>query len=112
MKYLLSSGSSTDKLEYYIMDLVKLYLSVYPGDIPGSPSFGFDFSLANTFKGDIREELLSRVNALIDTISNRFDNSSLEISLNSLEIVDDSLAKLVIDVNKLQSDEIVINLYN
>lgn len=112
MKYLLSSGSSTDKLEYYIMDLFKLYLSVYPGDIPGSPSFGFDFSLANTLKGDIREELLSRVNALIDTISNRFDNSSLEISLNSLEIVDDSLAKLVIDVNKLQSDEIVINLYN
>ena len=112
MKYLLSSGKATDRLEYYVMDLFKVYLSVYPGDIPGSPDFGFDFSFSNTFRADLKETVMSKVNELVSVISSRFSENEVRISISSLEIIDESLAKLVVDVNKLQSEEIVVNLYN
>ena len=112
MKYLLSSGKATDRLEYYVMDLFKIYLSVYPGDIAGSPDFGFDFSFSNTFRADLKETVMSKVNELVSVISSRFSENEVRISISSLEIIDESLAKLVVDVNKLQSEEIVVNLYN
>ena len=94
------------------MDLFRLYLCVYPGDVPGAPSFGFNFSLGNTFKADLRDAVLSKVNELITIISSRFNEKEVNISLNSLEIIDEELAKLVVNVNSLQSDDIVIKLYN
>ena len=48
-KFLLSTGKTTDKIEYYVVDLFRLYLSVYPGDIPGASRIGFDFNLRDTF---------------------------------------------------------------
>ena len=41
-KYLLSTGESTTRIERYILDLFKLNLQIYPGDIPGS-KLGFEF---------------------------------------------------------------------
>ena len=47
-KYLLSTGTATDRLEYYVLDLFRLYLKIYPGDIPGASGLGFDFNLGES----------------------------------------------------------------
>ena len=36
MNYLLSTGQITNQVEYYIIDLFKLYLNIWPKDIPGA----------------------------------------------------------------------------
>ena len=109
---MLSSGVSTDRVELYIVDLFRIYLTVYPGDVPGSYSFGFNFSLGDTFRADLRDTVLSKVNELVSIISNRFNDANLKISIYSLEVIDEELAKLVLNVNSFRSEEIVINLYN
>lgn len=110
--YVLSSGRVTDRLEYYIMDLFRLYLCVYPGDVPGSPEFGFNFSFGNVFRADLYDAIVSKVNELVSIISSRFNENEVRISIVSLDIIDEELAKLVISVNKLQSEEITVKLYN
>lgn len=109
MKYLLSTGGSTNKVEYYIIDLFKLYLSIYPKDIPNAQQIGFDFILTDVKKDELLDKIKYRVNVLIDKIKNKFSNS-LTITINSLELVDQSKVKLVIDVNQIKSDEIEINI--
>ena len=92
-RYLLSSGRVTDRLEYYVMDLFRLYLTVYPGDVPNVPSFGFDFSLGGTFKSDLRNAVISKVKDLVSIISSRFNENEVAISIVSLDIIDEELAK-------------------
>ena len=112
MKYLLSTGRTTDRIEYYIIDLFKLYLTIYPGDIPGAPQIGFDFNLGSTLKVDLVDEVKSRASQLVSKLASRFEDTSVEISVESIEIVDETLAKLVVNVNKLKSDEILVSLFN
>lgn len=110
-KYLLSSGQATERVEYYILDLFKLYLKIFPGDIPGASGLGFDFNLGDTRKADIPETLRLKVNQLIKKIQDRF-TTEITLSLESLEIVSETMAKVVIRVNQVVSDEIYFNLYN
>ena len=110
MKYLLSTGRYTSKLEVYVLDLFKLYLCVFPKDIPGAPRIGFDFILTDVKKDELVRVIEGRVESLITTIKNRFDKSSLEISLESLEIIDESRVKAIISVNQMESSDITINL--
>lgn len=110
-KYLLSTGQATDRVEYYVLDLFKLYLKIFPGDIPGASGLGFDFNLGDTRKADIPEVLRSRVSQLIKKIQDRF-TTGITMSLESLEIVSETKAKVVIKVNRVVSDEIYLNLYN
>lgn len=110
-KYLLSSGQATERVEYYVIDLFKLYLKIFPGDIPGASGLGFDFNLGDTKKADIPEVLNSRVNQLIKKIQDRF-TTGITMSLESLEIISETKAKIVIKVNRVVSDDIYLNLYN
>lgn len=109
MKYLLTTGKVTGSFEEYIIDLFKLYLNVYPGDIPGAKKIGFNFILTDTLKADLPREINNRVSNLINTFQNRFE-SGVNISLISCELIDETLAKIVVAVNEV-SDEIVIKLY-
>lgn len=109
MKYLLSTGSSTNKVEYYIIDLFKLYLNIWPGDIPNASQIGFDFILTDIKKDEIVNTIKYRIEKLIDKIKNKF-TKSLSIDIESLEMIDQTKVKLVINVNKIQSDDIVINI--
>lgn len=109
MKYLLSTGLSTDKFEYYIIDLFKLYLTIYPKDIPFSPNIGFNFSLTNIKKDELLDEVKNRVNSLIDSIKNKF-KKTLTITIKSLDLIDETKIKLIIDVNKVESDEIMVDI--
>lgn len=99
-KYLLSTGGSTERVELYILDLFKLYLSIYPKDIPGS-NMGFDFILTDTKKGDLKNEISNRIDSLVRTINNKFaDNNNVTLTLDSIELLDAEKARLTVSVNE------------
>lgn len=109
MKYLLSDGSSTNRVEYYIIDLFKLYLNIYPNDIPNSPNIGFDFILTDVKKDELVRNVRNRVEILVNKIKDKF-TKTLSIEIESIEIIDETKVKLVINVNQVQSDDIVVNI--
>ena len=109
MKYLLSDGSSTSRVEYYIIDLFKLYLNIYPKDIPNSPNIGFDFILTDVKKDELVRNVRNRVEILVNKIKDKF-TKTLSINIESIEIIDETKVKLVINVNQVQSDDIVVNI--
>ena len=108
-KYILSTGITTDMVEYYIIDLFKLYLSVYPGDIPNAEYIGFDFIITDTKKADLANDIKRRVDVLISKIQERV--SGVTISLVELALVNETTVKIIIDVNQVKSDEILVDLY-
>ena len=110
MKYLLSTGLSTSKIEYYIIDLFKLYLSIYPGDIPGASGIGFNFILTDTKKDELVSEVKYRVESLVNKIKEKFGRG-IAIEIESLEIIDETRANLIIRVDQIRSDNILIDLY-
>lgn len=110
MKYLLSTGLSTDKVEYYIIDLFKLYLNIWPKDIPNSPDIGFDFILTDVKKDELVNTVRSRVEGLINKIKGKFRNyRTLSIAIESIEIIDQTRIKVTINVNQVKSEEILID---
>lgn len=110
-KYMLSTGKTTDRIEYYVLDLFRLYLGIYPGDIPGAPDLGFDFCLTSTFKANLASEVSSRVNRLVDKIQSQF-KEGLEIKVDSIEILDEKYARLVVSVTGVKGEEIIVSLYD
>lgn len=108
IKYLLSTGELTSRLEYYIIDLFKLNMQIYPDDIPWSV-IGFDFIMTDTKKPDVPNEIEYRVRKLLDRFQNRF--SGVTIELESIEILDETKARVIFNVNK-ERGEVTINLYN
>ena len=109
MKYILSDGRSTTRVEEYMVDLFKLYLTIFPGDIPGAPDYGFDFDLVGVYKQDLPTELKTRVAELVKKINSRF-TSGVSLSVSSLEIIDETKARLVVNAGSVSS-EIVLNIY-
>ena len=108
MQYLLSTGEITSRLEYYIIDLFKLNMQIYPDDIPWS-TIGFDFIITDTKKPDIPREVEYRVKVLLDRFKERFRGVSID--LESVEILDEERAHVVFNVNKTRG-EVEIKLYD
>jgi len=111
MKYLLSDNTVTTQVEYYVIDLFRLYLSVYPGDIPGASGIGFDFNLRGTFKADLASEVESRIANLVSKFQVRF-KGNLAFSLEECSLIDESTVKVVVSCGRVRSDEIMVNLWN
>lgn len=110
MKYLLSSGRGTSRIEEYLMDLFKLYLHIFPGDIPGAPDFGYDFNLQGTYQDVLPAELESRVSRLIQKVNSRFPAQRMNLRLESLELLSPERARLRISAGTLV-DDIEVNIY-
>lgn len=110
MKYLLSTGKVTTDITDYIVDVFKLYLKVYPGDIPGASGLGFDFVLTNTMKSELPTVVSQRINDLVARIGNRF-GSGIAIEVSSIKIIDEELVKVVLEVDRVRSEEITFKLY-
>ena len=110
-KYLLSTGRVTGMVEYYILDLFRLYLSVYPGDIPGKSSLGFDFTITDVLKSELADTVKNKVDSLVQKIQDQF-SSGLEITLESCEVLDEKYARIVVSCNGVRGEDIVISLYN
>lgn len=106
-KYLLSTGLVTNKIEYYILDLFKLHLSIYPKDIPGAEDIGFNFIITNTKKDELYSEVNTRIQELINRFKKKF--TGINIQLENSALIDETKLKLVISVNEV-SDTISIDL--
>lgn len=102
MKYLLSTGETTGKIEKYILDLFKLNMAIYPDDIPNS-NIGFNFVITDVKKSELPGEIRSRITSLITRLQSRF--SGITISLESLELLSEELARVVVRVNQ-ESEQI------
>jgi predicted YcjX-like family ATPase len=109
MKYLLSTGRTTEKIETYIIDLFRLNVSIWPGDIPNSTA-GFDFILTNTKKDELESEVRIRMNALVSNIKSQFEKGIL-IEVGDIDIIDEERVRATISVNQ-ESENIIINLYD
>lgn len=109
-KYLLTNGESTDRIEEYIMDLFRLYLSIYPGDIPHYKDLGIDFIFTDVTKDNLESGVRTKVNSLLSKIREAIP-SKYQVSINTLDLIDEETVKLVIDVNGELSEDIYINLY-
>lgn len=112
-KYLLSTGKATYREELYILDQFKLYLTINPGDIPGEAGLGFDFTLTNVMKSDLKAEVSKRVSSLIQKIKSRH-GEGVSIIVDSLDIVNEEIANLVITVNAggTVTDNIEVSLFS
>lgn len=110
MKYLLSGGRGTTKIEEYLIDLFKIYLKIYPGDVPGAPDYGFDFNLQGIYQDELPAELESRVTRLVQKVNSRFPNSTMKLEVESLEIISPTKARLKISAGTLV-DDIEVNIY-
>lgn len=108
-KYLLSTGVTTDRIDLYIIDLFKIYLTVWPGDIPNYATLGFDFIMNNVKKDELVSEIRKRLGNLISIMQKKFQDVAM--SITDLELIGDSTLKLVINVNQTRSDEIFVDLY-
>lgn len=106
-RYLLSTGLVTNKIEYYIIDLFKLHLSIYPKDIPGAEDIGFDFIITNTKKDELYLEVNTRIQELINKFKKKF--SGINIKLEDSTLIDETKLKLTISVNEV-FDTISIDL--
>lgn len=108
-KYLLSTGYATDKIEEYVVDIFRLYLQVWPGEIPGSPQIGFDFILTDIKKADLVNTVTTRLSSLINKIQDKF-GKAVDISLESVEIIDETKVSVTIRVNDSTTDKFIIEL--
>lgn len=109
-KYLLSTGLLTDRVEYYIIDLFKLHLSIYPKDIPGADWLGFDFILSDIKKDELKSEVIKRLEELVNKIQKKFTSVKIEIAESAL--VSETRLKLVLNINQVRSEEILVDLYD
>lgn len=111
-RYLLSNGQATTKAEEYIIDLFRIYLTVYPGDIPHHKRLGFDFLLTDVTKDGMIEAVKSKVTSLVSKIQDSLPNQKYQISISELDLINEETVKLVIDVSGTKSEDIYINLYS
>ena len=96
MKYVLSNGKTTKDLSAYIVDLFRIYMTVYKEDIPGS-NIGFDFILSDVKKDELVKVINEKSTALVGIISDRVKAiSGTTIRLESIERVEVDRFLLVI----------------
>lgn len=110
-RYLLSNGQATSRTEEYIIDLFRIYLTVYPGDIPHYKGLGFDFLLTDVTKDRMTEVVREKVISLVEKIQNSLPNQKYKITISELDLIDEETVRLVIDVSGVKSEDIFINLY-
>ena len=108
-RYLLSTGASTTEIEKYVLDLFKLYIQIYPGDIPGS-NVVFNFIFTDVKKDEVVTEIRSRVSSLISKIKDQF-STTLDIQATAIDLIDEERVLITINVNNI-SDSVIVNLYN
>jgi hypothetical protein len=109
-KYLLTSGQSTTKVEEYILDLLKLYLQVNPGDIPGAERIGFDFTLLDVKKDRLQSEVEYRVKSLLKKVQERF--TGIKIEAKEIVLLDEKTAKVTVEVSGDTTQDYYIDLYD
>jgi hypothetical protein len=106
--YVLSTGEITTKVERYVVDLIRMAMCVYPGDVPGR-SFGFDFILGDVKKDQLRQAIIDKATDLIGMVR-KFCPSNIGISLTKVQLISYSLARITISVENYGETELDIKL--
>lgn len=107
MKYLLSTGEATDKKEKYCLDLFRIYLTIFPEDIPGNEDIGFDFRISQTTEATLESTIRFKIKQIIDKIKRQFPN--LEMTLDRLQVFSKTYAKATITVNDSETVTFELN---
>ena len=110
IKYLLSTGDTTTKIEEYILDLFKMNLVIRPNDIPHYNSVGFDFILVGVPKDRLQEEVRGRLEDLVKDIQSHFDKNTIKISLDTVSVINEETVSVTVKINNYVSGEIRIEL--
>lgn len=109
-RYLLSTGKITTRVEYYILDIFRINLTVMPEDVPLNSSIGFDYSMATTTKDQLVKVINTKLELLTQKIRNQFPNSNIHVS--DTKLIDEQLVVTTITVNNTISEDFNINIYN
>lgn len=107
-RYLLSTGSSTSKVELYMLDLLRLNISIFSGDIPNS-AVGFNIITSNIHKDELLGAIESRLQLLVENINKRMGLPGYTMKIDSVELVGPSNARVVVSINSTK-DTVDINL--
>ena len=108
VKYLLSTGDTTTKIEEYVLDLFKMNLVVRPDDIPHYSTVGFDFTLVGIPKDQLQIESRRRLENLVTNIQSLFDKSIVKILLDTVSVINDELISVTVKINNYTSEEIKV----
>ena len=100
-KYILSTGEVTGRPEKYLLDLIKLNLTIYTKDIPWRDDIGFDFLLGEVFKDDFKEAVERKAEELIKFVQNKTSITDVSIELVSVDIVSYSKARICLNVSEI-----------
>lgn len=111
-KLVLTTGEVTTSLEDYVLDLFRLYLTVFEGDIPHAPRLGFNFNLAGVMKDALKSEVSSRVNSLVDRVRSSVSDKDITLQIDSIDLIDEELVKIKLEINGELTDDILVNINN
>lgn len=102
-KYLLSTGMISTKIELYILDLFKLNLGIHPGDIPHASDMGFNMILLDVPKDRVLSEVKSRLNLLVNRISDQF-KAGISITLEDVRVITENQVSATVRVNQISEN--------
>lgn len=95
-KYILSTGEVTEKPERYVQDLFKLFLTVYPGDIPNS-DLGFNFILGDVKKDEFSIAINERAVELVNKVNN-YIPAEVSLELDSIDILSYDKVRIFVNI--------------
>lgn len=101
MKYLLTDGSTTSKIEVYVLDLFKLFMTVHTGDIIMNRSFGGEFSFSGVTNSTARIDVESKAEKIISQIKKSIP-STVILNLVGVQFVSPTEVSVSININDQQ----------
>lgn len=96
IKYLLSTGKTTDDKVEYLEDLFRLHFSIHPKDIPGAGWIGVRLNISGFRKSDIIPTIKSEISTFLSKTAERLKLQKVELS--NLEVIDETLVTVSISV--------------
>ena len=105
--YVLSTGEITKKEERYVLDLFKIFLRLYPLDVPGS-DVGFDYFLGDTKKDELKGKILRKAQELVSKVKEKAPKN-VDMSIESIDILSYSEATIKIRAG-IYEEDIMINI--
>lgn len=110
MKYVLSNGKTTRDLNTYIIDLFRVYTTVYKNDIPGS-TIGYDFILSDVKKDELPKIVDEKCSGLVSIISDKVKSiSGATLSLISVRRLEADRFTVSVSVSHGPGDEKELNV--
>lgn len=110
MKYVLSTGKTTKDINLYIIDLFRIFTTVYKDDIPGS-DIGYDFILSDVKKDELVKVVNEKCTSIVSLISDRVKAiSGVTVNLSSIERVESGRFSITLTATSGIDNETELNV--